>query len=144
MEKNRIIEIANELLSYLDLNARQLSISIGRERPQWFYDVMNPSRSNGFSKKVATDICDKWPEIDANYLLTGEGTLLKSAPGSISVGGDQTGNINSPGANSGDALGKLISVVAQQSEQIGSLIEQTTNLMAQNQDLINIIKSNKL
>lgn len=144
MEKNRTIEIVNELLEHLGMNAKQLSDALGYNRPSWIYEVLNPQKTNGISKRVASAICEKWPNIDPNYLLTGTGTLLKQSPGSISVGGDQTGNINSPGANSGDAWDKLIGVVEQQGKQIGKLIEQTSRLVAQNQDLINIIKKKEL
>lgn len=129
MEKNRIIEIANELLMYTGLNAKKLSEAIGKSSPQWFYDILSERKPNGFSRTISLLISQRWPEIDSNYLLTGDGSLLKSVPGSVSVGGDQTGNINSPGANSGDSWNKLIDVVAKQGEQISTLIQQNTNLI---------------
>lgn len=127
MDKLRTIEVMNELLSYLNMNARQLSCALGKERHSWIYEIMNPSRPNGLSRKAVTEICEKWPEVSNSYLLTGEGSLLKSS--SISVGGDQTGNINSPGATSSAGLDKLIDVVKAQGEQISALIQQNTNLI---------------
>lgn len=133
MDKQRIIEIANELLVYTGLNAKKLSEAIGKNSAQWFYDILSDRKPNGFSRTISLLVAQKWPEIDSNYLMTGEGSLLKPPP-SVSVGGDQNGNINSPGASTSAGIDKLITVVADQSRQIGDLIKT-------NQDLINIISN---
>lgn len=134
MEKQRKIQIANELLVYLGINARKLSDELGLNSSQWYYDILNQNKPNGFSRERAGKIASRWPEIDPNYLFTGEGSLLKNSNGPVSVGGDQNGNVNSPGASCSVGLDKLIGVVGQQSVQISELIKQ-------NQDLINIISN---
>lgn len=134
MEKEKTIEIVNELLQHLGMNAKQLSDALGYNRPSWLYEVLNPQKANGISKRVANAICEKWPEVEYTYLMTGQGSLLKNSNGPVSVGGDQNGNVNSPGASCSVGLDKLIGVVGQQSVQISELIKQ-------NQDLINIISN---
>ena len=134
MEKAEIIKIANELLSYVGVSAKKFSESLGKESPQWIYDIFSERKPNGFSRRTIQLITEKYPEINGEYLSSGQGSLLKNSNGPVSVGGDQNGNINSPGATSAAGLDKLIGVVGQQSVQIGELIKQ-------NQDLINIISN---
>lgn len=125
MEKQRTIEVVKELLHHLNMNAKQFSESLGKERASWLYAVLNPELPNGLSKKIIDEICTKHPEIDSHYLITGEGSLLKS------VGSNKEDT--SIGAN---PFGKLADLVSQHSSQIGLLIEQNSKLIEQNGKLI--------
>lgn len=128
MEKKDIIRIANELLAYAGISGKKFSEKIGKENPQWLYDILSERKPNGFSRKIVQLITDEYPEINGEYLSSGTGSLLKASASGISVCGDQTGNINSPGANSGDSITKLVEVVHEQSKQISSLIQIISNL----------------
>lgn len=76
MEKKRAIEIMNEVLEYTKTNSKQLAESLGFERPQAIYDVLNPQKKVGISKNMADKICNVYPSINKMYLLTGEGSLI--------------------------------------------------------------------
>lgn len=76
MEKQRAIEIMNEVLEYTKTNSKQLAESLGFERPQAIYDILNPLKKVGISKNMADKICNAYPLINKIYLLTGEGNLI--------------------------------------------------------------------
>lgn len=80
MNKDLSIKILNIVLEYLNMNPKQLSDSIGKDRPQWAYDVLNPNKKVGISKNIASLINEYYPEISLSWLLTGEGDMLKSQP----------------------------------------------------------------
>lgn len=69
------IKIIGEVLEYLKLNPSQLAKSLGLKRAQNIYDIQKGK--TGISKDVATRINETYPEINREYLLTGEGFLLK-------------------------------------------------------------------
>ena len=75
-DKQRI----EELLTYLNLNARQLSLALGLTTPQVFYDIK--AGKCGISKAMVGKIQEKFPNVNGAYLLTGNG----------SIGGDNVGN----------------------------------------------------
>lgn len=57
------------------MTPNQLSREIGRERSQWAYDVLNPNKKVGISKNIVDLICNRFPQVNRNYLLTGEGDI---------------------------------------------------------------------
>ena len=65
-----------EIISYLKLNPKQFAESLGFDRPQAIYDVLNPSKKVGISKNMAEKINSKYPYINKAYLLTGEGNMI--------------------------------------------------------------------
>ncbi|WP_255299405.1 helix-turn-helix transcriptional regulator [Bacteroides sp. KFT8] len=76
MDKDKAIKVFNELLKELRMNPKQLSDSLGKERPQWAYDILNENKNVGISKNAAKLICSKYPQINESWLLTGEGEML--------------------------------------------------------------------
>ena len=68
----------NEVLEQTKTNPKQFAESLGFERPQAIYDVMNPQKKVGISKNMADKICTVYPEINKVYLLTGEGSLTRN------------------------------------------------------------------
>ena len=68
----------NELLAYAGEDRTTFSHRIGVENPQWIADVLNPAKKVGISKSKIIQICETFPEINASYLTTGEGEMLKS------------------------------------------------------------------
>lgn len=85
MEKEITIKIFKELLDALKMNPKQLSEAIGKDRPQWAYDVLNEEKNVGISKNVAELICTKFPQINKSYLLTGEGKLLSDVTNPVAA-----------------------------------------------------------
>lgn len=85
MKKEIAIKIFKELLDELKMNPNQLSEAIGKNRPQWAYDVLNEDKNVGISKKIAELICEKFPQINKSYLLTGEGTILMEKSNAIKI-----------------------------------------------------------
>lgn len=79
MKKQRVIEIMNEVLEYAKMNSKQFSESLGLERPQAIYDILNPLKKVGISKNMADKICEAYPLVNKTYLLTGEGGLILNA-----------------------------------------------------------------
>ncbi len=78
MKKENAIKVFNELLKELRMNPKQLSDSLGKERPQWAYDILNENKKVGISKNIADLICEKYPRINKSWLLTGEGEMILS------------------------------------------------------------------
>lgn len=132
MEKRRTIQVLEELLSYTQMNARQLNAKLGYASPNWLYETLSPDRGAGLSKQRAERIAEVFPEISLSYLLTGEGTLLKAdtIEGNIQTNINsshitQHGNIEAPVAQ----MDKLIGVLAEQSQQVTKAQEQIDRLI---------------
>lgn len=131
MTKENTIRVIQEILVYTGKNAKQFSDSIGKDRPQWLYDVMNPEKVTGLSSRMVDMICETYPEFSRSYLLTGEGTLLKAD----TIEGNIQQNINSShitqngNVEASANMDKLINVLAEQSQQVTKAQEQIDRLI---------------
>lgn len=131
MTKENTIRVIQEMLVYTGKNAKQFSDSIGKDRPQWLYDVMNPEKVTGLSSRMVDMICETYPEFSRSYLLTGEGTLLKAN----TIEGNIQQNINSShitqngNVEASANMDKLINVLAEQSQQVTKAQEQIDRLI---------------
>lgn len=131
MTKENTIKVVHEILNHTGLNAKAFSDSIGKDRPQWLYNVLNPDNSSGLSVRMVDVICEVYPELSRSYLLTGEGSLLRADKAENiqqninSSHITQTGNIEAPTAQ----MDKLISVLAEQSQQVTKAQEQIDRLI---------------
>lgn len=131
MTKENTIRVIQEILVYTGKNAKQFSDSIGKDRPQWLYDVMNPEKVTGLSSRMVDMICKTYPEFSRSYLLTGEGTLLKAD----TINGSVQQNINSShitqngNVEASANIDKLINVLAEQSQQVTKAQEQIDRLI---------------
>ena len=131
MTKENTIRVIQEMLVYTGKNAKQFSDSIGKDRPQWLYDVMNPEKVTGLSSRMVDMICETYPEFSRSYLLTGEGTLLKAN----TIVGNIQQNINSShisqngNVETSANMDKLINVLAEQSQQVTKAQEQIDRLI---------------
>ena len=65
------------VLKYLGMSARAFSIAIGLSSPQIFYDIK--AQKCGISKDLANKIQDCYLNINAVWLLTGEGEMLRDS-----------------------------------------------------------------
>jgi plasmid maintenance system antidote protein VapI len=69
-------EILSELLAYLKISANKLASEIGLKANTSIYYVKNGR--NNISPDLAKKITNRYPKINYNWLLTGEGEVLKS------------------------------------------------------------------
>lgn len=130
MEKQRAIEIVTEVLNYTKMNAKQLSEAIGCAGAGWLYEVLNPNRPNGLSKSKAGEIVAAFPEISLSYLLTGEGTLIKTDKAENIQQNINSSHITQNGNVEASAnMDKLINVLAEQSQQVTKAQEQIDRLI---------------
>lgn len=130
MEKQRAIEIVTEVLNYTKMNAKQLSEAIGCSGAGWLYEVLNPNRPNGLSKSKAGEIVAAFPEISLSYLLTGEGTLIKTDKAENIQQNINSSHITQNGNVEVSAnMDKLINVLAEQSQQVTKAQEQIDRLI---------------
>jgi len=74
MDKQRVIQIIDELLSEVNMKAAHFAEAIGVSS-QVVYDIQDPKKKNGISRKLADKIVSRFPQINKYYLLTGEGSV---------------------------------------------------------------------
>ena len=130
MTKENTIRVIQEILVYTGKNAKQFSDSIGKDRPQWLYDVMNPEKVTGLSSRMVDMICETYPEFSRSYLLTGEGTLIKTDKAENIQQNINSSHITQNGNVEASAnMDKLINVLAEQSQQVTKAQEQIDRLI---------------
>lgn len=78
MTKELTIKIIQELLFKLGLNKQELAESIGVDR-QKVYNLINPKNSSKLSEEFADLVCAKFPQINKDYLVSGDGYIINVA-----------------------------------------------------------------
>lgn len=130
MTKENTIKVVYEILSHTGLNAKAFSDSIGKDRPQWLYNVLNPENPSGLSSRMVDMICETYPEFSRSYLLTGEGTLIKTDKAENIQQNINSSHITQNGNVEASAnMDKLINVLAEQSQQVTKAQEQIDRLI---------------
>lgn len=130
MTKENTIKIVYEILTHTGLNAKAFSDSIGKDRPQWLYNVLNPENPSGLSSRMVDMICDTYPEFSRSYLLTGEGTLIKTDKAENIQQNINSSHITQNGnVEASASMDKLINVLAEQSQQVTKAQEQIDRLI---------------
>lgn len=130
MTKENTIKLVHEILTYTGMNAKAFSDSIGKDRPQWLYNVLNPENPTGLSSRMVDMICEVYPEFSRSYLLTGEGTLLKADKAENVQQNINSSHITQNGNVEASAnMDKLINVLAEQSQQVTKAQEQIDRLI---------------
>ena len=71
------IERLKQVLVTLELTPNGLATALGKKRAQGIYDILNPQKEVGISKKLAKEIAMTFPQFNESWLLTGEGKMLK-------------------------------------------------------------------
>lgn len=69
-------EIITKLIAFLEVSINELSAKCGYERAQAFYDLQS-GKTKRISANMANAIAKAFPVIDKEWLLTGEGEMLK-------------------------------------------------------------------
>lgn len=80
MTKEKAIEILNKVLDYSGLGRKEFSVKIGIENPQWIADILNPKKNVYISREKMARICEAYPEINIEYLATGNGEFITKKP----------------------------------------------------------------
>lgn len=83
MKKEIAVKILNDILEHLGMSVKQFSDSLGKDRPQWAYDVLNPGKKVGISQNIADLIIEHYPQFNKFWLLTGEGCMLQQSEAAI-------------------------------------------------------------
>ena len=71
------IERLKQVLLTLELTPNGLATALGKKRAQGIYDILNPQKEVGISKKLAKEIVMTFPQFNESWLLTGEGKMFK-------------------------------------------------------------------
>lgn len=70
-----------DLILHLKLNPKKFANSLGYERSDIVYNVLR--EENGISTNLASKIVEVYPNVNYNWLLSGEGEMLKSQSGAV-------------------------------------------------------------
>ena len=81
-------KIITDICNELNINPNQFAKSIGLERAQIIYDLIN-GKTKSISNKLIRSITNTYPQFNDQWLLTGEGDMLKT-PSKEGKGNDTT------------------------------------------------------
>lgn len=133
-------ERINELLSYTGLSAQAFANRIGCQTKQTIYDLQK-GRTRDISYSVRNKILSCFPEINQNWLITGEGDMFnKSAITTRDI--TQTNN-NSPNATNNVNVGGNNTQLVTHGEELKPLIPLPLS-KEPNVDVYEVVKSNKV
>lgn len=104
------------LLRYLNLSARALSSEIGLSSPQIFYDIK--ANKCGISKELALKIQEKFFDINAAWLLLGDGEMIKTQ----STTGDNNTQVAGNSNQINTISDKFIALLQKKDEQMDRLL----------------------
>lgn len=119
-----------ELLAYLNINAKAFSEKLGYERPQIIYDILK-GKTKRISEDLAIKITSVFPMIRKSWLLADEGNMVYAPINQEINGGYNTqvaGNNNQ--VNSPATLDKAISEISEQRKMLIKSQEQIDRLIA--------------
>jgi hypothetical protein len=125
-KKQMYMRIMNEILTELKINANELGSLLGKKRSP-IYDILDPDKKVGISLNMADSICEKFPQFNKSYLLTGEGKMLKSSVNQSNIEGDNIQGNNFTVNKS--QIDKLIDLVKTRDEQLNKSQEQIDKLI---------------
>ncbi len=112
--------IISELMDYKKIKTKRQLAAFLEVSEQNLADWI---RRNSPNIKI---ICNKLPEIDANWLITGEGEMLKQT---TKTGGNAQGEGAMNHSNSNIIIEKFLDEIAQQRKLTQSVIEQNNQLL---------------
>ena len=138
-------EKIEKILNYFGLSAKKFSEKIGLESPNPIYYVQR--NRNNLSKELAKKICITYSELNLNWLLTGEGEMLKDNTNSSVFGNKINGNSNITGI--GNVVNKseyteiehYKQLLMKKDEELQKKEDQITDMRKQIIDLIESIKN---
>ena len=122
-------EKIEQLLIYLNINAKVFSEELGYMRPQIIYDIQK-GKTKRISEELANKIVSVFPDVSKSWLLAGEGEMLKAHIVQHADGDNNThvaGYGNS--VNSSSALDKALDEIAEQRKLVAKAQEQMDRLI---------------
>lgn len=122
-------ERIDQLLSYTGLNVSEFADEIGAGSKQSVHDVLN-GKTSSISRNMKRLIASRYSEISEEWLVTGEGSMLKSE------GGNSTQITQTANGNYNNQTQTVNSTLA---GEVQGLIRQIQELQQQNAKLIDII-----
>ena len=123
-------EKIEQLLIYLNINAKAFSEELGYMRPQIIYDIQK-GKTKRISEELASKILTVFPNISKSWLLADEGDMLKTQINQSANGDNNTqvaGNGNN--VNASPTLDKAINEIAEQRKLVAKSQEQIDRLLA--------------
>ena len=124
------------LLEYLEINAKVLSERLGYERPQIIYDIQK-GKTKRISEDLACKITSVFPEISKSWLLADEGDMLRAGI-SQNAKGDNNTQIAGNGNNVNmSTIDKALDEIAEQRK----LVEKSHELFSKSQEQIDRLLS---
>lgn len=114
-------ERLERLKSYLSVSYLQLANNIGIN-VQNFYNIKK--EQNRISPKIAKLICDAYPQISFNWLMFGEGEMIKGSAPTATASNNSTAvaGHNNTVNTSQQYVSNLLSIIQKRDEQIDRLL----------------------
>ncbi len=119
-----------EMLAYLNINAKAFSEKLGYERPQIIYDIQK-GKTKRISEDLAIKITSAFPIIRKSWLLADEGEMIY-APINQEINGDHNTQVagNNNQVNNPATLDKAIDEIAAQRKLVAKSQEQIDRLLS--------------
>ena len=119
-----------EMLAYLNINAKAFSEKLGYERPQIIYDILK-GRTKRISEDLAIKITTVFPIIRKSWLLADEGEMIYASVNQ-EINGDHNTQVagNNNHVNSPATLDKAIDEIAAQRKLVEKSQEQIDRLLS--------------
>lgn len=119
-----------EMLAYLNINAKAFSEKLGYERPQIIYDILK-GRTKRISEDLAIKITTVFPLIRKSWLLADEGEMIHASINQ-EINGDHNTQVagNNNHVNSPATLDKAIDEIAAQRKLVEKSQEQIDRLLS--------------
>lgn len=119
-----------EMLAYLNINAKAFSEKLGYERPQIIYDIQK-GKTKRISEDLAIKITSVFPIIRKSWLLADEGEMIY-APINQEINGDHNTQVagNNNQINNPATLDKAIDEIAAQRKIVEKFQEQIDRLLS--------------
>lgn len=130
-------EKIEKLLRHLKMNAKDFAASIGLKNPNRIYHVLNDR--NGLSRELARVISEKYPQIDYDWLRSGEGEMLHTGagePGGVYAVNGKAPPDPPPQPPPVDNMSRALNIIESQQESIRQLTEAALVQARTLQDMI--------
>jgi len=115
-----------EVIKWSGLNANAFAKKVGYDRGQVIYDIIKGK--NKITGKISVNIVKSYPEINLNWILTGEGNMLKEQPDNA-VANEQLGTYEPKNEN--DTVPRLeYEFIKKQLEEKDKQISKLLNLLS--------------
>lgn len=126
-------ERIQKLLDLLEVNAVAFASALGKDRPQFIYDIIK-GKTRNITPGLARQITSVYPQVNSVWLLTGEGDMLVnevSGSNNTSIAG------NSNNVNSSSTIEKAIDEISEMRKLLQTSVDNNRQQFNQFMELIN-------